>query len=431
MIVPFAGGRDDAREALAALARLELRAGDGLLVVDNTPHGALAAAGAAAITRIVHAPERRSSYYARNVGAELAETEWLLFVDADCCPAATLLDDYFGDPIAASCGAVGGAVRALAGASTLAARYSGARRYLDQAEFLGQRARPFAVTANLLVRRAAWSELGGFCEVRSGGDVDFCWRLQALGWGLALQERAVVAHRHRETLRSLVRQRLRYGAGAAWLERRYPGERPRARPARGFLRSVARAGAAALRGRIEAALFAALDAASFAAHAAGGLAGNGPGAGRAAPQPPVAVLLADGFPDAARPIGGDADALLEPGGRARVEARRRPERIDRAALLAARADYAEDEGPLRRLRDAAWLAARRPRPCWRDVRERSRPGERARPIRVLAPAVRRAARGGEATIRAAVSELEDEAERLRRLAGVAAEPFPAPRRRPR
>ena len=39
-----------------------------------------------------------------------------------------------------------------------------------------------AATGNLLVRRAAFDELGGFAEgIRSAGDVDFCWRMQRGG----------------------------------------------------------------------------------------------------------------------------------------------------------------------------------------------------------------------------------------------------------
>ncbi len=38
---------------------------------------------------------------------------------------------------------------------------------------------------------------------------------------------AVVAHRHRQDLPSFLGMLVRYGAGASWLNRRYPGSSPR------------------------------------------------------------------------------------------------------------------------------------------------------------------------------------------------------------
>ena len=57
-------------------------------------------------------------------------------------------------------------------------------------------------------------------------------------------------------------------------------------------------------------------------------------------------------------------------------------------------DCLDDDGRLRRVRDLAWLVARHPRGVLRDVREqrRWRVEEEVRPLRVLAPVVRRVAR---------------------------------------
>ncbi len=75
-----------------------------------------------------------------------------------------------------------------------------------------------------MVRRSAFDEVGGFAEgIRSGGDVDLCRRLQAAGWGFERRPGAAVAHHHREDLRSFLGMLARYGAGARWLNDRYPG----------------------------------------------------------------------------------------------------------------------------------------------------------------------------------------------------------------
>ena len=79
-----------------------------------------------------------------------------------------------------------------------------------------------------MVRREAYEAVGGFVEgIRSGGDVDFCRRIQEAGFTLELRPNATVVHPHRETLREYLRIVARYAAGARWLDERYPGIAPR------------------------------------------------------------------------------------------------------------------------------------------------------------------------------------------------------------
>ncbi len=254
-------------------------------MVDNSRGGEDRLAGAPA--RVVRADAVRSSYHARNRGAADARGEWLLFLDADCRPDPRLIDEYLGSPRAESCGAVAGAVLPAPGQEGLLTRYARSRGYLDQRAFMSGPGRPFAATANLLVRRAAWEQLGGFSEVRSAGDVDFCWRLQDAGWSLELEEAAWVEHRHRDTLGALLRQRARYAAGHRWLERRHPAVRSRVP----LHRALARAGlellASARRRDTEEVRFRALDILALLAYAAGRLASNEP-RGAAAGDPAAA-----------------------------------------------------------------------------------------------------------------------------------------------
>ena len=274
VVVPFAGSRQSARRLLDSLATLELGPDDELIVADNSLDGAAAGERVPPRSTVVRAVERRSSYHARNAGARAARGDWLLFVDADCEPTPTLIRDYFRQPVGGGVGAIAGAVRAEAAGDGLVARHARSRPYLDQATFLAEPRGGFAATANLLVRRSAWAALGGFNEVRSGGDVDFSWRLQAAGHAIEHRPEAVVRHRHREALWPFVRQRLRYGAGERWLAGRWPGRR-RVRhilPAVG--RRLVASAVLAARGRREPALFNLLDAVAFGAEAAGWLLGN-------------------------------------------------------------------------------------------------------------------------------------------------------------
>jgi GT2 family glycosyltransferase len=217
VIVPFAGRDEELDGCLAALAALDLRDGDELLVADNRPRPR---------PGVVDARGPASSYFARDVAAARAKGEWLVFVDADCVPEPGLLDAYFDPLPGEGVGVLAGAIEDWVDRDTAVARHVAARRKLDQANTLAH-ARPYAQTANAAVRRAAFEAVGGWPDpVRSGGDADLCWRLAAAGWRLESRPGARVRHRNRTTLRALLGQLHRHGSGMQWLDRRYPGAFP-------------------------------------------------------------------------------------------------------------------------------------------------------------------------------------------------------------
>lgn len=281
--MPFRGGSEAAARTAASLARLQLRADDELVVVDNSDDGVVGAFDAflsvcerkASRARIVRATAERSSYHARNVGARVTVGEWILFIDADCVPRPDLLEAYFDVPVADDCALVGGQIAGDESQRPLIARYSRARNYLSQTEGLHGKAGSAAATANLLVRRAAFEAVGGFAEgIRSGGDVDLCWRLVAAGWRLEYRPGAVVVHRHRETLFGFLAQVARYGAGARWLDGRYPGSSPRWPLGPGLLGSGRDIASNLARRRFPEATYRAIDALGLVAHNVGYRASN-------------------------------------------------------------------------------------------------------------------------------------------------------------
>jgi cellulose synthase/poly-beta-1,6-N-acetylglucosamine synthase-like glycosyltransferase len=223
VIVPFLGDRAEAEAAIEALARLELGPGDEILLVDNTEAGVVDATAAAPI-EVVRAPERRSAYYARNGGAAGARGEWLLFLDADCSPPASLIEDYFASAPDERTGVLAGELSGDPAQTALAARWSRSRRGLRTAQERTRGPAPAGVTGNMLVRRAAWDEVGGFPgQVRSDADLELCWRIQAAGWRLEYRPEALVVHRDPERIGALWRQAAGYGAGRRWTERLHPG----------------------------------------------------------------------------------------------------------------------------------------------------------------------------------------------------------------
>jgi glycosyltransferase involved in cell wall biosynthesis len=267
VVVPFASDAVAAQRLREALARLVLRADDELVVADNTPRGIVSAVLDGAVT-VARATRQRSSYHARNAGARLATRDWLLFMDSDCIPRPDLLDAYFAQRIHNGCGALAGSILPAPNQTSLAARYARARNFVAIPEAPG--AVPTAPSGNLLVRREAYELVGGFEEgIRSGGDVDFCRRIQEAGFTLELRPRAAVLHPHSESLRGYLRIVRRYAAGARWLDQRYPGIAPRWPLWPELWRAWRDAAGLWLRGDLDEASFRLLDGFSLAAHNAG------------------------------------------------------------------------------------------------------------------------------------------------------------------
>jgi mycofactocin glycosyltransferase len=253
VIVPFAGTPDALERLLAGLAGLELRDGDELIVADNRPGAPVPNPGApTARVRLVAAAGVRAPGFARNRGARAAAGDWLLFLDADTVPAPDLLDRYFVPAPDARTGVLAGAIVDRAAGDSLVARVSAERGQMSQRVTLERVGRAYAQTANCVVRRQAFEAIGGFDETaRAGEDADLCFRLADAGWMLEQRAGAAVEHATRASLPALLAQLVTHGRGAAWLQRRYPGEfpGPRLTQLAGRVARTARAGLAGARRR--------------------------------------------------------------------------------------------------------------------------------------------------------------------------------------
>lgn len=406
VIVPFAGSESAARSMLDGLRKLRLRPEDELIVVDNGRRQTVAGIAADPV-RVISAEYERSSYHARNRGAEEARTEWLLFLDADCRPAPDLIESHFAPPLPSGVGIVAGAVRGLPGQRGLLPTWARTRNQLSEEHLVyggGTRPYPATGTGNMLVRKSVWESLGGFHEgVRSGADVEFCWRVQEAGWTLEHRSGAYVHHAYGVELGDLVRQGVRHAAGRRWVNRRFRDAFAAPRPARDLTRSLGGALVWGATLRARRALFKLIDGIALGSGAWGWWLGRNsvrPTAER--PLSPRSskslVVVTDAFPARSETfVYNEVLELIDQGWQVRVESLARPPRVERSVARRVRVDYFEDDSPRDKARDLIWLLARHPLRCGRDVRaqQRWRREEAVWSLAALAPAARRLEKSGE------------------------------------
>jgi GT2 family glycosyltransferase len=257
LLVPFLGTRSQEEDLIARLARIDTRPDDELIVVDNRPGTAVGEIPAGRV-RVLRAGARRSPWYARNEGAARARNAWLLFVDGDCDPPRTLLDDFFAPAPGDGCGVVAGEVVGMRDQAAVLARWARSRRQMMASHHLAAGPMPAGIAANLLVSREAWEAVGGFVDA-AAADVELCWLIQRAGLRFAYRPNARVAHRDPEQIAAVARQALRYGRGRRRLRWRYGRTVPPVRLATPVGRAVAGAMVWAVTGRFERALFKLID----------------------------------------------------------------------------------------------------------------------------------------------------------------------------
>src|SRR5258706_1495405 len=178
--------------------------------------------------RVVRHTSQQGVARSRNTGAQAAQYGLLAYIDSDCVASPGWLTELVPAFQQADVAAVGGMIRAYERKSMLG-RYEDIRSSL----FMGVRPQQVSIegplmylpTANLLVRKEMWQQLGGFAPLAFGEDVDFCRRLLATKARVLYLPEGIVYHDYRTQLWPFLKIRASYASAEAALLRRYPAER--------------------------------------------------------------------------------------------------------------------------------------------------------------------------------------------------------------
>ncbi|MES2708196.1 MAG: glycosyltransferase [Verrucomicrobiota bacterium] len=217
VIVCTCNGSATLRACLASLGRLNYPDFEVLLVDDgstDTVPGIAAEFPGIRYLRLEHG----GLSVARNAGAAAATGDILAYTDDDCMPDEdwlAYLAKALEDPAAAAAGGpnIPPPAKSMVQACVTAAPGGPAH------VLLSDRVAEHLPGCNLAVRRAAFDRIGGFLPKyhAAGDDVDFCWRLQEAGFGIAFHAAAMVWHDRRTSVKAFLKQQAGYGKAEALL----------------------------------------------------------------------------------------------------------------------------------------------------------------------------------------------------------------------
>jgi len=191
-----------------------------IVVVDDGSRDATRAIAQAAGVRVL-AQENRGAAAARNLGAQNARGEIVLFIDADCVPDARWIEAMIAPFAEAEIIGAGGMKRT---------HQRGSVPQFIQMEFddrydrvRASRRFDFIDSGTAAYRRAVFLQSGGFdAGLADAEDVDLSYRLSELGLKMGFADGAIVYHLHPESALEYWRRKFIYARWRAQVYARHP-----------------------------------------------------------------------------------------------------------------------------------------------------------------------------------------------------------------
>lgn len=217
VVIPVGGYSRMLDDCLAAL-REQDHPLDEIIVVDDSPGGVLQCPPGVTVLR----SSRKGPYAARNLGWRHVDSDVVFFCDVRSRPrpgwVRLVLAELAGDGVVLS-----GSDVLVTGGDSLAARTAARMQMFRLSNYLGDPFfLPYLPTCDLAVRRSALLQVGGFPEVRSGGDADLCWQvLRATRGRLAPVESIEMDWIPRDAVKDHLEQLYRYGRSHHQLRSRW------------------------------------------------------------------------------------------------------------------------------------------------------------------------------------------------------------------
>lgn len=152
----------------------------------------------------------KSSYAARNFGVEKSKGKIIAFTDFDC----VLTDAYFTELLKIN----DSQVNLLSGKIKLFHVINNVFEIFDEYAYLKQEEyfdSNYAATANLVVSKDSFYQIGGFREMISGGDNEFCKRAVSRGYTIKYNSKMEVKHPLRGSFIEHIKKTKRLGKGHA------------------------------------------------------------------------------------------------------------------------------------------------------------------------------------------------------------------------
>lgn len=226
IVVPVYNRAEDIRSCLDSLFALEYPSDRYEIVVvdDNSSDSTVDVINNYGVRLLANQVNMGQSA-ARNLGVSHARGDIIAFTDSDCIVSPRWLCElvpYFEDGKNALVGGyVGSYYR-----KTRLDRYEESNSPLNMGKKLlfgfGAESDFYVPTCNMLLRKMAYSSVGGFDEaMRVGEDVDLCWRLKERGFRLVYVPSGTVEHKHRNVFTETFKRRFEYGVSEPMLYSRH------------------------------------------------------------------------------------------------------------------------------------------------------------------------------------------------------------------